>query len=172
MKTTGMRPLDSCSFLIVYVMMMMMNYFFNVLINYSHVGNTALHLAILYRNPAMIQFLLLHGASLTLVNNNSQTPMELALHLNNSEVLDALKAVSKKPMPPGTPKVFKCLDGMMVSRWEMPMTQAGVPVPVLYEVEVVKETGAHEVLTSSATDCSKFMNMNMNMNMILKFVRK
>ena len=105
----------------------------------------------------MIQFLLLHGASLTLLNNNNQTPMELALQLNHSEVIDALKAVSKKPMPPGTPKVFKCLDGMMVSRWEMPMTQAGVPVPVLYEVEVVKETGAHEVLTSSATDCSKFI---------------
>ena len=92
-------------------------------------------------------------------NNNNQTPPQLAIYLNHSEVLDAMNSITKKPMPPSRPTVYKCLDGMMVARWEPPMVQEGVPMTMMYEVEVIKEKGQHEVLTSTATDCSKLIMM-------------
>ena len=106
--------------------------------------NTPLHLAVLYNNPAVIRFLVTHGASLTVQNAAKQTPEQLARSLNIQEAVDALIACAQVPLPPRTPFVMLCLENMLTVRWEPPMSRDGVPEVTLYEAEVVDLVSGEE----------------------------
>lgn len=106
--------------------------------------NTPLHLAVLYNNPAVIRFLVTHGASLTVQNAAKQTPEQLARSLNIQEAVDALIACTQVPLPPRTPFVMLCLENMLTVRWEPPMSRDGVPEVTLYEAEVVDLVSGEE----------------------------
>jgi len=53
-------------------------------------GNTALHYAIQNKNVPLIHELVMHGADITIENNESETALTLAKKLDNSKVLKAL----------------------------------------------------------------------------------
>ena len=98
-------------------------------------GNTPLHLAVLYANPAFIRFLVTHGASLSIQNAAGKTPSQLATELNIREAIDALQACTLPPLPPAAPQVFLCPSNRLVARWERPISREGVPEVTLYEAE-------------------------------------
>lgn len=104
----------------------------------------------------MIVFLVMHGASLTLTNLKGQTPAQLANSLRDSEGIEALQAVTEKPYPPSAPLVYLCVDDLLVVRWTHPPSRYGVPEPVLYELQGVKDNGEKVVLGEGVTDCSKY----------------
>ena len=101
----------------------------------------------------MITFLVSHGASLTIANNQGLTPAQLASHLNDPEIVDALQAVSQKPLPPAAPAVYLCLKDLVLVRWNPPMDRQGVPVANLYEVEATNNDGAKVSLAKEIDAC-------------------
>jgi ankyrin repeat protein len=53
-------------------------------------GNTALHLAVEWRRPRIILFLLEKGAAIDIVNNDGLTPLQLAATIDNCEAITLL----------------------------------------------------------------------------------
>ena len=98
-------------------------------------GNTPLHLAVLYANPAMIRFLVTRGAALDRANTAGKTPVQLATELNISEAVDAFAACARVPLPPAVPQVFLCSEKRLVVRWKRPISGEGVPEATFFEAE-------------------------------------
>lgn len=101
----------------------------------------------------MITFLVSHGASLTIANNQGLTPVQLASHLNDPDIVDALQAITQKPLPPAAPAVYLCLKDLVLVRWNPPMDRQGVPVATLYEVEATNSDGAKVSLAKEIDAC-------------------
>lgn len=101
----------------------------------------------------MITFLVSHGADLTSANNQGLTPMQLASHLRDPEIVDALQAVTQKPLPPAAPAVYLCLKDLVMVRWSPPMDRQGVPVASFYEVEATSTDGEKVTLAKEVDTC-------------------
>ena len=114
----------------------------------------------MYRNPSMIAFLVMHGASLTLTNAKGQTPDQIASTLHDTESLQALQAVMEKPFPPSAPQVYVNSENWLLIRWTYPLYRYGVPEPTLYEIEGIKENG--EIITICEGETGNCKNDRMN----------
>ncbi|KAJ6007800.1 hypothetical protein N7540_011776 [Penicillium herquei] len=60
-------------------------------------GNTALHLAVELKRPRIIQFLLEKGASTSILNKEGMTPLQLACKIDNCEAISMLLERGAKP---------------------------------------------------------------------------
>jgi ankyrin repeat protein len=58
-------------------------------------GSTALHSAVAEAHIHTAKFLVSHGANVRKADNRGLTPLDLACHLNNQEIIAVLKAVDK-----------------------------------------------------------------------------
>lgn len=101
----------------------------------------------------MITFLVSHGADLTVANSQGLTPVQLASHLRDPEIVDALQAVTQKPLPPAAPAVYLCLKDLVMVRWTPPMDRQGVPMASLYEVEAANPNGEKVSLAKEVDTC-------------------
>ena len=59
-------------------------------------GNTALHLAVLFADVEMVEFLLENGADYNIENYNEQTPLMISKTYNRKNILNLLKKYGAK----------------------------------------------------------------------------
>ena len=56
------------------------------------IGNTPLHWAVKYNHPASIDFLIQHGATTTLLNEQMMAPLHLACEQDIAEAVEVTEA--------------------------------------------------------------------------------
>lgn len=60
-------------------------------VNAGRDKNTALHAAVFFKQPAMVRWLVAHGADINARDSQGKTPREIAVQTENATVLDLLK---------------------------------------------------------------------------------